>query len=163
MREIRTLLVLLLAIAVLGSCSKFRKIQKSGDWRVKYEAAIEYYKEEDYHRTIILLEDILPIIRGTEEAELGNFYLAYSYYYQKQYILVIELVTNLDRVPNYNALYFPFVACHLQYRSTLIYSVSLRYSYLLPISNSQSNVKKLTAVCSVNILVRNIIWIEVHY
>ena len=72
-------------------------------------------------------------------------------------------MTDLDRVPNNNALYCPFVACHLQDRSTLIHSVSLRYSSLLPISNSQSNVKKLTAVCSVNILVRNKIWIEIHY
>ncbi|WP_420575810.1 outer membrane protein assembly factor BamD [Ekhidna sp.] len=86
MREIRILILLVVAVGMLGSC-KFRKIQKSGDWKVKYEAALAYYEEEDYHRTIILLEDILPIIRGTEEAELGNFYLAYSYYYQKQYIL----------------------------------------------------------------------------
>lgn len=86
MREIRILILFIIAVAALGSC-KFRKIQKSGDWKVKYEAALQYYEEEDYHRTILLLEDILPIIRGTEEAELGNFYLAYSYYYQKQYIL----------------------------------------------------------------------------
>lgn len=86
MREIRILFLLIMAVSIVG-CSKFRKIQKSGDWKVKYEAALEYYEKEDYHRTIILLEDILPIIRGTEEAELGNFYLAYSYYYQKQYIL----------------------------------------------------------------------------
>ncbi len=86
MREIRILFLLIIAVSVVG-CSKFRKIQKSGDWKVKYEAALEYYENEDYHRTIILLEDILPIIRGTEEAELGNFYLAYSYFHQKQYIL----------------------------------------------------------------------------
>ncbi|WP_436517394.1 outer membrane protein assembly factor BamD [Ekhidna sp. To15] len=86
MREIRILFLLIIAVSVAG-CSKFRKIQKSGDWKVKYEAALEYYEKEDYHRTILLLEDILPIIRGTEEAELGNFYLSYSYYYQKQYIL----------------------------------------------------------------------------
>ena len=86
MREIRILFLLIIAVGLVG-CSKFRKIQKSGDWKVKYEAALEYYEKEDYHRTIILLEDILPIIRGTEEAELGNFYLAYSYYYQEQFIL----------------------------------------------------------------------------
>jgi len=86
MRGIRLYLLLLLAISAV-SCSKFRKIQKSGDWKVKYDAAIEYYEKEDYHRATLLFEDILPIIRGTAEAELGNFYLAYSYYHQKQYIL----------------------------------------------------------------------------
>ncbi len=77
---------IILTVGVL-SCSKFRKLQKSGDWELKYEAAVEYYQKEDYHRAILLLEDILPIIRGTKEAELGNFYLAYSYFYQKQYII----------------------------------------------------------------------------
>ncbi|MEQ8905950.1 outer membrane protein assembly factor BamD [Ekhidna sp.] len=86
MREIRILFLLIVAVSTVG-CSKFRKIQKSGDWNVKYEAAIAYYEKKDYHRAITLFEDILPIIRGTEEAELGNFYLAYSYYHQKQYIL----------------------------------------------------------------------------
>lgn len=86
MREIRIIFLLIIAASTVG-CSKFRKIQKSGDWKVKYEAALEYYEKEDYHRTIILLEDILPIIRGTAEAELGSFYLAYSYFHQKQYIL----------------------------------------------------------------------------
>lgn len=80
------ILIVFLAFASIYGC-KFRKIQKSGDWKVKYEAALAYYEEEDYHRTITLLEDILPIIRGTEEAELGNYYLAYSYFHQKQYIL----------------------------------------------------------------------------
>lgn len=81
------LIILLFAATLIVSCSKFRKIQKSGDWKVKYDAAIEYYEDEDYHRATILFEDILPIIRGTAEAELGNFYLAYCYYNQKQYIL----------------------------------------------------------------------------
>jgi len=87
MKHIRILFLLFVVVSVLGGSCKFRKIQKSGDWKVKYDAALEYYEKEDYHRTIILLEDILPIIRGTEEAELGNYYLAYSYYNQKQYIL----------------------------------------------------------------------------
>ncbi len=85
----KTFQLLLLLVIVTGiiSCSKFRKIQRSGEWKIKYDAAIAYYEEKDYHRAIILLEDILPIIRGIQEAELGNFYQAYSYYYQKQYIL----------------------------------------------------------------------------
>jgi len=80
---------LFLALVVIGavSCSRFRKIQKSGDWRTKYDAAIRYYEKNDFHRSTLLLEDILPIIRGTAEAELGNFYLAYNYFHQKQYIL----------------------------------------------------------------------------
>ncbi|MDE0470956.1 MAG: outer membrane protein assembly factor BamD [Ekhidna sp.] len=86
MKRILPVLYVLILVGVAG-CSKFRKIQKSGDWKLKYEAAIEYYEKQDYHRSTLLFEDILPIIRGTAEAELGNFYLAYAYFNQKQYIL----------------------------------------------------------------------------
>ncbi len=86
MRGIR-LLVLLITLVGLASCSKFRKIQKSGDWKVKYEAALEYYENRDYHRAEILLDEIRPIIRGTAEAELAEFTLSYCYFHQKQYIL----------------------------------------------------------------------------
>jgi outer membrane protein assembly factor BamD len=79
--------IVFLSILAISSCSKFRKIQKSPDWRLKYDAAMEYYKNEKYYKSTTLLEEILPIIRGTKEAELGNFYFAYGYFYQKQYIL----------------------------------------------------------------------------
>lgn len=79
--------ILILILISGAACTKFRKIQKSGDWKVKYEAAMDYYEEKDYYRSNTLLEEILPIIRGTEEAELANFIYAYSFYYQKQFIL----------------------------------------------------------------------------
>jgi hypothetical protein len=67
--------ILLLLLVTAMSCSKFRKIQKSTDWKVKYAAALDYYEEKDYFRSNALLEDILPIIRGTEESEKANSYL----------------------------------------------------------------------------------------
>ena len=79
--------ILLIVFVVTVGCSKFQKIRKSSDWETKYEAALEYYEKKDYYRSNILLEEILPIIRGTEEAELANFIYAYTYYYQDQYIL----------------------------------------------------------------------------
>ena len=78
--------VCVLAVSV-SSCSKFRKLLRKGQWKDKYEAAIKYYEVKDYFRAGLLLEDILPIIRGTEEAELGNFYFAYCQFHQRQYIL----------------------------------------------------------------------------
>jgi len=83
-----TILVLLTALVLsFTSCSKFRKIQKSDDWEVKYRAALEYYNNEDYYKASVLIEEILPILRGRPEAEQIQFYFAYSYYYQKQYIM----------------------------------------------------------------------------
>lgn len=78
----------LLIFIILGSgCSKFRKIQKSDDWKVKYEAALKYYEEKDYFRSNVLLEEIIPIIRGTQEAEKANFIYPYTYFHQGQFIL----------------------------------------------------------------------------
>ncbi len=87
MKKIIRLLPLLVLLISLISCGKFHKIQKSDDWKVKYEAAIAYYEKADYRHATTLLESIIPIIRGTQEAELASFYLSYCYYYQKQYLL----------------------------------------------------------------------------
>ncbi|WPP52476.1 outer membrane protein assembly factor BamD [Catalinimonas niigatensis] len=69
------------------SCSDFRKIQKSSDWQVKYDAALAYYKDKDYYRAIVLLEEVLPIIKGTKTAEEAQYYYAYAHYYERKYIL----------------------------------------------------------------------------
>jgi len=79
------ILVVLFGISV--SCSKFRKIEKSEDWRVKYEAALNYYNNKDYYRSAILFESIQAIVRGLPEGEKVEFYLAYCQYYEKTYLL----------------------------------------------------------------------------
>lgn len=80
------LVVVLLMLFTVSSCSDFRKIQKSDDWKVKYEAAINYFEEKDYYKANLLFEEVLPIIKGTKEAERAQFLYAYCHYYQKLYI-----------------------------------------------------------------------------
>lgn len=74
-------------IILLSACSDFRRIQKSDDWEKKYEAAIKYYEAKEYYKSSVLLEQILPIIKGSEKSEIANFYYAYTYFYQGQYLL----------------------------------------------------------------------------
>lgn len=83
----RSYCLLLVALVVLASCSRFRKIQKSDDWRVRYEAGLDYYEKKDYYRSAVLFEDILPIVRGLPEGERVEFNLAYCQYYEKTYLL----------------------------------------------------------------------------
>lgn len=83
-----TSFILLLFLA--ASCSNFRKIEKNPDWRVKYEAALVYYEKRDYYKASVLLEQVMPIIRGLPEAEKAQFYLAYCQYYEKLYLLSSE-------------------------------------------------------------------------
>jgi outer membrane protein assembly factor BamD len=74
-------------IFMFASCSKFRKIEKSPDWRVKYDAALKYYEKKDYFRSSTLFEQVLPIVRGLPEGETAQFYFAYTQYYQDYYLL----------------------------------------------------------------------------
>ncbi len=81
--------VFFLAVWTLVACSDFRKLQKSTNWREKYDAAVRYYErgeKGDYIKASMLFEEILPIIRGTEEAEKANFYYAYSHFHQGLYV-----------------------------------------------------------------------------
>jgi len=89
-RLMRRFLAFFAVLAALSACSKFRKIEKNPDWRVKYEASLSYFAKKDYYRASILLEQIMPIIRGLPEAEKAQFNLAYCQYYQKLYLLASE-------------------------------------------------------------------------
>jgi outer membrane protein assembly factor BamD len=72
------------------SCSKFRQIEKSEDWRVKYEAGLNYFAKKDYYRSSVLFEQILPIVRGLPEGEKVEFNLAYCQYNEKLYLLASD-------------------------------------------------------------------------
>jgi outer membrane protein assembly factor BamD len=80
----------IILVVLAGSCSKFRKIEKSQDWRVKYEAGLNYYEKKDYYKASVLFEQILPIVRGLPEGEKVQFYLAYCQFYQKLHLLASE-------------------------------------------------------------------------
>lgn len=77
----------MILLAVVSQSCRFRKIERNDDWRVKYEAALEYYAEEDYYRAAILFEQILPIVRGLPEGEQVQFYLSYCQYHQNLFII----------------------------------------------------------------------------
>ena len=83
--------ILLLGMILLSSCHrKFRKVQKNEDWRIKYEASLEYYQKKDYYRPALLFDDIRPNTRGLPEGEKVEFYLGYCHYNEKTYILAAD-------------------------------------------------------------------------
>ena len=90
MRKLAGPVGLIMILLISFSCSDFRKIEKSQDWRVKYEAGLNYYNKKDYYRASVLFEQILPIVRGLPEGEKVQFYLAYCQYYDKLYLLASE-------------------------------------------------------------------------
>jgi len=81
--------ILFLMVLTTAACSDFRKLQKSTNWREKYDAAVRYYErgeKGDYIKASILFEEVLPLIRGTEEAEKANFFYAYCHYHQRLFV-----------------------------------------------------------------------------
>jgi outer membrane protein assembly factor BamD len=81
----KVLFFILLIVLSFSAC-KFQKIRK-GDLREKYDAAIKYYQKRDYYNAGLLLEDVLPLIIGTKEQEIAQFYYAYCHYHQNQLAL----------------------------------------------------------------------------
>ncbi len=90
MQKRLTLGTFILLLLITFSCSKFRKYEKSQDWRVKYEAGLNYYAKKDYYRASVLFEQILPIVRGLPEGEKVQFNLAYCQFYDRLYLLASE-------------------------------------------------------------------------
>ncbi len=90
MRKVSLPFGFIIILLISFSCSDFRKIEKSQDWRVKYEAGLNYYNKKDYYRASVLFEQILPIVRGLPEGEKVQFNLAYCQFYDKLYLLASE-------------------------------------------------------------------------
>jgi outer membrane protein assembly factor BamD len=90
MRKVSIPVIFFFVLIISFSCSDFRKIEKSQDWRVKYEAGLNYYNKKDYYRASVLFEQILPIVRGLPEGEKVQFYLAYCQFQDKLYLLASE-------------------------------------------------------------------------
>ena len=86
-RKSVTYLIIKTISLVIISCSEYQKIQKSQDFSLKYEKAMEYYEREDYYRALNLFDQVIPFYRGTKEAEDIAYKYAYAYYNQRDYIM----------------------------------------------------------------------------
>jgi outer membrane protein assembly factor BamD len=75
-----------LLLLFLSSCGKFYKLEKSTNWEELYAAANKYYDAGEYNKAIILYDKVLPVIRGSERAELADFNYAYAHFRTKRYI-----------------------------------------------------------------------------
>ena len=84
---VRRVFTLAFFVFLSVSCTEYRKLQKSNDWRAKYDGAMRYYEAGDYFRAITLFEEVLPVTRGKAEGEKAQFYYAYAHYNDRQYIL----------------------------------------------------------------------------
>ncbi len=85
---------LIITVLGLGSCGKFAQLQKNATVDQKYDAAVEYYKKADYYHAGTLFEEIMPLLKGADKAEMSQFYNAYCNYHQKMYSMSQYLFKN---------------------------------------------------------------------
>jgi len=137
MRRVSVVFILILGLFVAFSCSKFRRIEKNPDWRVKYEAGLVYYGKKDYYRTSILFEQILPIVRGLPEAEKVQFYLAYCQYYEKLYLLAAE---------QFKSFYETYGRGTLSEEARFMYAYSLYRSSPGPTLDQSESIEAMTSM-----------------
>jgi outer membrane protein assembly factor BamD len=86
MKKFSLYIIPLILLFAVSSCSGFYKLEKSTNWEELYEAANKYYNEGEFNKAIILYDKVLPVIRGSEKAELADFNYAYSHFKLKRYI-----------------------------------------------------------------------------
>lgn len=76
----------LLVFLLVSSCGPFAQLEKSTNWEELYNGANKYYQEGEYGKAIILYEKVLPIIKGSEKAELAEYNYANCHFKTKRYI-----------------------------------------------------------------------------
>ncbi len=76
----------LFILFLLASCGPFTKLEKSTNWEELYNGANKYYQEGEYSKAIILYEKVLPVIKGSEKAELAEYNYANCHFKIKRYI-----------------------------------------------------------------------------
>lgn len=74
-------------MVLLASCNSYTKLQKKGTDDQKYKAAVAYFKKGDWYKAGTLFEELIPVLKGSTESEMAQFYYAYAQYHQQQYLL----------------------------------------------------------------------------
>lgn len=74
------LLLPILLLVLITSCSKYQRVLKGSDYDLKYETAVKLFEEEKYDRSLPLLEELVPLFRGTARAEKVYYYYCYCNY-----------------------------------------------------------------------------------
>jgi len=81
----KTIFTTLLAALILSSCGEYNKVLKSTDTDYQYEAAKNYFADGKYTKAAVLLNGLINIIKGTENAEESLYMLGMCYYNLSDY------------------------------------------------------------------------------
>ncbi len=78
--------ILLLTVLLFSGCAhEFNQVYKSQDYNYKYEYAKECFARGKYSQAITLLEEIVTVLKGTDNAEESLYMLAMAEFNNKDY------------------------------------------------------------------------------
>ena len=81
----KVVFLLMMITVLLSSCGEYNKILKSTDYELKYSYAKKYFNAKQYSKSATLLDELVPVLKGSAQAEESLYLLAQSYYGQKDY------------------------------------------------------------------------------
>ena len=79
------LFILSISVFFFFSCSKYQKILKSDNLEFQYSQAVQFYNNEDYTRSVQLLEKLLTSFNDRDKKEEVYYYYSYSVFNIKDY------------------------------------------------------------------------------
>lgn len=83
--KIRTIILCSAAFLLTGCASEFNRVIKSSDYDYRYEYAKQSFAEGKFTRAEILLQDLITLKKGTDEAEESLYMLGMSQYMNRDY------------------------------------------------------------------------------
>ena len=83
--KIRTIILCSVAAMMTGCAGEFNKVVKSSDYDYRYEFAKQCFAEGKFSRAEMLLEELIPLKKGTDEGEEALYMLAMSQYMNRDY------------------------------------------------------------------------------
>lgn len=100
---------------LMASCSEYQLLLKSTDYNLKYEKAKEYYETEEYTKAATLLQEVVPIFKGTSFAEESLYLQAMTYFRQGDYMFAEhffnQIIRTYPRNENLKECYFNRAYC----------------------------------------------------
>jgi len=89
--------LLLVVFIILSSCNRFERLLKSTNYELKYEKALEYYNKGNFTRAYQLLEELIPVFKGSDKAENVYYHYAWCNYYLGDFLLAQYHFKNFAR------------------------------------------------------------------
>ena len=96
----KPLLIISTAVLLFSSCAQeFNQVYKSDNVQYKYEYAKECFAKGKYVRAITLLQELVTLQKGTENAQESLYMLAMAEYNSKDYETAAQYFKILPIVP----------------------------------------------------------------